>query len=466
MNNYAIIETPEMMDPQRRRAIFSMRYALYFFSWLCMWQGWEVGGSIFQLNFLSNLIPLPVFLHELVLLLTLVLLIMERMLSGDLTFSRSYFSAPIMLMGFALVFSWIHGMIIRQQFTYVYEGHESIMIVPSFYIILNIFRSKEERKLLLVLFLFATIMKSADSTWVKFFSSDTQKSWGTVLFWRDGFLLCMGIVGSLIIIQYNGKQFRWLRTTMICFFPLILYGLIVSYRRTFFLALLASAIAMFITIGKGRRKKQAWIFLGLLVCTLIFVFVTDPVGIIARTVGGVFQPKEEGSSYIRLMEYPNILQNIYHNPIFGVPIGTQWFQYYRMPVFANFTTLGCHNTYLYWPLRTGIIGTIGFLWLLLRIWKALIINTALQRTEEDFLMNQILIHSMIVYNFASFFGLMYSDAMNIMTGFILIMIQLQMKHESGMLSYKDINIWQTWRRKEIVLRKPDKLLQPVNIAAS
>ena len=203
----------------------------------------------------------------------------------------------------------------------------------------------------------------------------------------------------------------------------------------------------------------------LLIGTVIFVFATDPVGIIARTVGGIFQPQEEGSSYIRLMEYPNILQNIYHNPIFGVPIGTQWFQYYKMPIFANYTTLGCHNTYLYWPLRTGIIGTIGFLWLLLRIWKSLIINIALQKTEEDFLMNQLLIHSIIVYNIASFFGLMYADAMGIMTSFILVMIQLQMIHESDMISYRDVNIWQTWHRKEIIYRKSYPLIQNANIAA-
>ncbi len=465
MNDYPIIEAPEMMEPAKRRAFFSMRYTLYFFSWLCMWQGWHVSGSIFQLNFVATLLPSPLYLHELFLAITLALLLVERVINGDLTFSRSYFSGPILLMGFALVFSWIRGMIIRQEFTYVYEAHESILIVISFYIILNIFRSKEERKVLLILFFFATIMKAADSTWIKFFSTSEEKGWGTVLFWRDGFLLCMGIVIALIITQYRGKQLKWLRTTMLWFSPFIMYGLIVSYRRTFFIALFVSAVTMFITIGKGRRKKHAWIFVALLIGTVIFVFATDPVGIIARTVGGIFQPQEEGSSYIRLMEYPNILQNIYHNPIFGVPIGTQWFQYYKMPIFANYTTLGCHNTYLYWPLRTGIIGTIGFLWILLRIWKSLIVNIALQKTEEDFLMNQLLIHSIIVYNTASFFGLMYADAMGIMTSFILVMIQLQMIHESDMISYRDVNIWQTWRRKEIIYRKSYPLIHNINIVS-
>jgi O-antigen ligase len=301
-------------------------------------------------------------------------------------------------------------------------------------------------------------MKAADSAWIKFFSTDEQKGWGTLLFWRDGFLLCMGISGTLILAHYKGKQLRWLRNTMLWFSPFLLYGLIISYRRTFILALLISMVLMFITIGKGRRKKQIVLIFLMIIGLLFFVLITDPIGMVARLVGGVFQPTEEGSSYIRLMEYPNIIQNIYHHPIFGVPIGTQWFQYYRMPMFANYTTLGCHNTYLYWPLRTGIIGTIAFLWLLARIWKALIINIFIQKTEEDFLMNQFLLHCMIVYNFSASLGLMYADAMSIMTSFIMVMLQLQMQHASGLTSYRNVNFWQTMRRKEIIFRHSDKLV--------
>ena len=449
----------ENMEPRRRRAIFSLRYILYLFSWLCMWQGWHVGGSIFQLNFLSDILPIGFLLHEQVLLFMLFLLIIERMLSGDLTFTRSYFSGPMLLMGFALVFSWTYGMILRQQFTVVYEAHESILIVVSFFIIINIFRDPDERKILMIFFFFATIMKAADSTWIKFFSTDPQKSWGTVLFWRDGFLLVYGHCRNLLILaQYRGKEFRWLRNLMFCFGPFVMYGLIISFRRTFILALVVSAIAMFVTVGKGRRKRQIWLFFAFVIGTLLFVLFTDPVGIIGRLVGALIMPSEEGSSYIRLMEYPNILQNIYHNPIFGVPIGTQWFQYYRMPMFANYTTFGCHNSYLYWPLRTGIIGMFAFLWFLARVWKAIIINLVLQKTEEDFLINQLMLHSMLVYNVASFFGLMYADAMSIMTAFILVIIQLQMIHTSGYISYKRVNLWQTIRQKEIVLRNPIKLI--------
>ncbi len=398
------------------------------------------------------------WLHEAFLVYTFILLLIERVLKGDYYFARSYFSGPILVMGFALVLSWIHGMYIRQQFTAIYEAHESILIIISFFIIINIFRTPEERNLLMVMFFFAMVMKAADSTWVKFFSTDDQKGWGTVLMWRDGFLLGMGIVGTLILAQYRGKKFRWLRTVILLLSPLLMYGLIVSYRRTFILAFLVSAVLMFITMGRARFKRQVLIFLIMITSTLIIILLTDPIGIIARIAGAVFQPQEEGSSYIRLMEYPNILLNIYHNPIFGVPVGVEWYQYYKMPLWANYSGLGCHNTYLYWQLRTGIIGMFGFLWFLARVWKAIIVNLFLQKTEEDFLMNQLMLHSMVLYNIACSFGLMYADAMSIMTSFILIMLQLQMIHSSGLISYKKVNLWQTLRQKRLIIREPVKLI--------
>jgi hypothetical protein len=459
MNDYNISEHHHMYSKRRSNAIFSLRAILYFFAWLCMWQGWHVSGSIFQLNFLGALFPQSaLYLQEVVLIFTFILLFIERLLSGDLYFSRSYYSGPMLLMGFALVLSWTLGMYMRQQFTIVYELHESILIPISFFILINIFRSASERKILLVLFFFATIMKAADSVYIKFFSDDMGKGWGTVLFWRDGFLLCMGVVAMLIIIQYRGQQFKWLRKTMLFLGPFIMYGLIVSFRRTFILALIVSACAMIVTVGKGRRKKQLLIFSGFIIATIFFILITDPIGFMGRFFGALIMPTEEGSSYIRLMEYPNILMNIYHHPIFGVPISIEWFQYYRMPMYANFTTIGCHNSYLYWPLRTGIVGSFAFLWFLARAWKAILINIRIQKTEEDFLMNQLLLHSMIVYNFSCFFGLMYADAMNIMTGFILVMIQLQVTHASGLISYRTVNFWKTWTEKRIVIREKPGLL--------
>lgn len=450
-------------ETSRKRAVFSIRSILLFVAWLTMWQGWHVGGSVFQLNFLTELTS-GLLLHETVMFITFVLLILERVFSGDFTLQRSYFAAPITLLAIALFISWARGAYINQHVGIVYEAHESLQIVTSFFILINVFRRPEDRKLLVIFFMFATIMKAADGACVKFLSDDPQVGWGVLLLWRDGFLLALGIICAMLLVHYKGKEWIWLRKVMLWSIPLLFFTLIVSYRRTFFLALMVAAGVMFISVGKGRRGLHLKLMVGLLLGLGVFILFTDPLGFIARLFG-ILQPQEEGSAYIRLLEYPNILMNIYHNPIFGVPIGTEWFQYYRMPLYANFTTLGCHNTYLYWPLRTGILGTIGFFWLLSRCWKAVLINRRIQKSEEDFVINQMSIHMMVIYNVASFFGLMYSDAMTSMTGAFLTLYQLQIVHASGLKSYANVSFIQTLKQGVIVFKEKDKML-PARIVAA
>src|SRR5438552_13632634 len=83
MNNIAM-KNIGMKD--REQAIFSIRSILFFFGWLCLWQGWHVEGSIFQFNFLLVIFSfVPVFLHELILILTFILLILYRIMSEDYT---------------------------------------------------------------------------------------------------------------------------------------------------------------------------------------------------------------------------------------------------------------------------------------------------------------------------------------------------------------------------------------------
>jgi O-antigen ligase len=214
---------------------------------------------------------------------------------------------------------------------------------------------------------------------------------------------------------------------------------------------------MFLTIGKGRRLKQLWLMLGMIVALAVFIVLTDPIGFLSR-LAGIIEPGQEGSAYIRLMELPNVLMNIYDNPIFGTPIGTLWHEYYRMPTFANYTKVGVHNTYLYWPLRAGIFGLIGFLWLLGRVWKVLIINHRLARTEEDFFVSQMSIHLIVIYQVACFFGLMYQDAVVTLLVLILVAFQLQMRYSTGLTSYKNVDLIATWKAREIVLKKIPSVL--------
>ncbi len=435
---------------------FSMRSIIYVLAWLCMWQGAHLSGSPFQLLWLNILAP-PLRLHEIFMLFTLGAIIMERILLGDFTLERSYFSAPMIIMGVALFISWLRGSFAKQEVMVVYEAHESIQMTIAFFVMINAFREPEERRILLPLFFFSTLMKALDGIGVKIFSDEPAAKWGVLLFWRDGFLLAFGIIGTLHLMHYNGERWKWLRKFMLFAVPVVVLTLIISYRRTFFVAIIVSAVLMLITVGKGRRKRQAKLLLGLLAGLTVVILATDPIGFTVRLLA-VVNPTEEGSAAIRIMEYPNVIRNIYEYPIFGTMVGVPWHEYYPLPLGSNFTTLGAHNTYLYWPLRTGILGTIGFFLLLARAFKAVFINLVLQKTEEDRLINQLSLHSLIIYCTACFFGLMYSDAMTLLMALLLTFFQLQMRHETGLRSYKKVNLFATIKAKQLVFRNAAMVL--------
>jgi O-antigen ligase len=436
-------------DLPRRKLILSLRYIVYFCVWLCMWQGASFSGSIFQLEIIALYPGMP--LCEAALLIAGIALMLERWMTKDYSLKRSYFGAPMSALFVLLVFSWMRGQYMLQAFRPVYEVHEAILIPIGFLIYINAFRDVRERKILAWIFITAAIMKAADAAWIRFFADATEARWGALLMWRDGYILALGMAGALILAHYHGNTLKRLRTVALVSVPFLAYGLLVSYRRTFIIAIILACVAMIVSLGRGRRLKHLRNFFFILLIISISVLFTDPLGMIAR-MAGTFMPTEEGSSYIRLLEYPNIIRNISDYPIFGLPVGVKWHMYYHIPLFANSTALGAHNTYLYWALRTGIIGFAAFMWLLARVWKVVLINWRLQRTEEDFFYNHFLLYAFGLYNFGCFFGLMYSDAMGIMTGLLLVFLQLQMVKITGLESLKNVDFLKTMRRKQIVMR--------------
>jgi O-antigen ligase len=350
-----------------------------------------------------------------------------------------------------LFISWVRGSWQLQIFTIAYEVHEAFTMPFYYYLFINLYRETEERRTLIWLLVSATVFKGLDGIAIYLWSHDEAKSWGVLQMWRDGFLLAFGIVSGLHLLLYKGKYYARLRTFMLWGFPIIAFALILSYRRTFIVAMLTSVIVMFVSVGKGRRKKHALYFFIMLLSLCIAILATDPIAMIGR-LSGIIQPKQEGSAYIRLMELPNILQNIYHNPIFGTPIGVGWHQYYRMPTSAIFTLFGTHNTYLYWPLRAGILGSIGFVLLVSRMVKCASLCYRLSRTEEDFFISQLMLHMLVIYLFACFFGMMYGDAVTVLMGMLLAIYQLEMEHLTSLRSLKHVRFFASLRTRSVVLK--------------
>ncbi len=436
---------------ERQRAHFSLRMVKYFLCWLLLWQGGMVGGSPIQIGSYFELPPGTTIMEFLAALLFLVVLI-ERSLTLDFTIRRSYFTGPLVLIVLAFFISWARGCYLNQRVRFILEFHEIIELPFLFLVISSAFRDEQDRVMLWKLIFFAVIGKAFDGTFIYFFSTSPGKYWGVVQSWRDGYLLGIGVIGFLLLFLYRGDSMKRVKRWMLITSPVLALTFVMSFRRTFFVGAFVCMMAMFVTLPREKRKLHLFLVLAIIAGFLITVFLTNPLEVATR-MSGITAPQNEGSAYIRLMELPNVLENIWRNPIFGVPAGVPWITYYRMPISADYTTLGTHNTYLYWPLRTGILGSITFIWLMSKFWKTALINNRLRKTEEDFLFGQWGIQMLIMYQVACFFGLMYADMTSGLLAVLLTVFQLQTKHVTGRSSLREVAFRQTMRAGKLIYRE-------------
>jgi hypothetical protein len=432
-------------DPYAEAGRATLRYIKYFLLFLTVWQDSSVPGSIFQImEYFPNIYPVRPF--EVFLVLNAIILLIERTISQDYTLRRSYFWGPLLLIWFALFLSWARGCFIRQEISIVYEVHEAFLTPIEFFIFLNLFRDKQEWRTILLMIILGTVAKAADGVWIFYFSTAEVKGWGVLQMWRDGCLLGIGITALVLLRHYKGQTFLWLKRLMLYASPLLFFSLIVSYRRTYFVAIIICLILMFFTLPKDKRVHHIKIFFAITLAIFVFIFLTNPIGFIARMFA-VVDPSGEGSAYIRLMEFPNVIRNIYENPIFGTAIGTRWHQYYHMPLFANFTGFGTHNSYLYWPLRGGIFLTVGFWWMIVRMWKVVLLQVRFANTEDERFLTQVSLYMLIIYHVSSFFGLIYGDATTVLLALHLVVLQLYIEDIHSVANLKNVKIRKTLREK-------------------
>jgi O-antigen ligase len=437
---------------EEQRVLFSLRMVKYFLCWLLLWQGGMVSGSPIQIQEYIQL-PTGMTTMEALAVLLFFTVLIERTLMLDFTIRRSYFTGPLVLIVLAFFISWARGCYINQRVRFILEFHEMIELPFLFLVISSAFRDETDRAMLWKLLFFAVIGKAFDGTFIYFFSNAPGRFWGVVQSWRDGYLLGIGVIGFLLLFHYRGNSMKSVKRWMIVTLPVLALTFVMSFRRTFFVGAFVCMMAMFVTLPREKRKLHLFLVLAIIAGFLITAILTNPLEVATR-MSGITAPQNEGSAYIRLMELPNVLENIRRHPIWGVPAGVPWTTYYRMPISADYTTLGTHNSYLYWPLRAGILGSITFIWFICKFWKTALINYRLRKSEEDFLFGQWSIQILIMYQVACFFGLMYADMMSGLLAVLLTVFQLQTKHVTGRSSLREVALWPTMRAGKLIYREP------------
>jgi O-antigen ligase len=163
--------------------------------------------------------------------------------------------------------------------------------------------------------------------------------------------------------------------------PILLLALVLSYRRSFWIAdLLGIALVVLLGLSSGGRKVAlpGAVLVGAAIWALGGVAVQSdtPLGQRVQSLSAANIQAKPDDRY-RLDERANVVAEIRKHPVAGLGIGIPWDASARpLPVEVNPDHQYVHFAVLYWWLKLGVLGMLAYLAMVLtallmsfRIWK-------------------------------------------------------------------------------------------------
>lgn len=249
-------------------------------------------------------------------------------------------------------------------------------------------------------------------------------AWGLLTSWRDAMLITMMVLGglfALVIPASDGdREYRRLRTVFILLLPLSIWITMLSMRRSFMLAAMASLPALLYFLPRRLRIKAGVIAVCVVVTGMASLIISGDDSLLNRLTG-ITEPTTEGSAAYRLLESYNTLQMVYERPIFGWPMATMTRNYTNIE-YEIVSSIMPHNIYLYVALRSGIIGLGVYLWFLgaicLTAWRVLRSAT----TPMERFLSLWLGSAVILMVIAGMFTPLLADRNQYLLPFVLVML--------------------------------------------
>jgi O-antigen ligase len=147
--------------------------------------------------------------------------------------------------------------------------------------------------------------------------------------------------------------------------PLLLTSLVLSYRRSFWIAdLLGLALVVLLGLGSGGRKVlvPGVVLVGVAIWSLggIALQSDSPLGQRVKSLSSSNIQAKPDDRY-RLDERANVVAAIKHQPITGLGVGVGWAATAQpLPVEVNPDHQYVHFALLYWWLKLGILGMLAY----------------------------------------------------------------------------------------------------------
>lgn len=284
------------------------------------------------------------------------------------------FVGPLLLAGGAVAFALVNGRLGGEsqsfaQLTFV----KSIMPLFVFpLLIVNVVRSPRELRQALGSAGILSIYKAITGLAVVFLGMSTFTDEGPRLtFYAPAANWLLLLTMLTIIAAWLGKVDtpRWLRWA----FPLLALCLLLSYRRTFWLAFVLCLLIL-IPLATGRSGRRLIVPVGLLLAFSGWIVLSSgfagelqgPLVQRAKSIDPSKVSRNEQDRY-RLAERRNVIAEIERHPLAGIGAGVDWKGRYPLNFEYPFGRDYVHVSALWWWLKAGVIGLGAYLWLLISV---------------------------------------------------------------------------------------------------
>jgi O-antigen ligase len=334
----------------------------------------------------------------------LMFIMAQRAVKKYSSIRLGYFAHPFLLLFLASVFSLIRA---RDILFSIYALSYFILSSILYFYILCFFKTKKDYNFLLKIYFVVTAIICL-TTLREIFSATGFKSISIFNLFSFGRRLIGGfsnpnsfsgfVVVSIPLIWGlklpKRKIYTFMRYSLILFLILLL-GF--TYSRNGYIAFLGSSfILIFIYSIKKRKYKFIYLYLFFIIILAVFMYFINP-GVIKRLLT-IKYFEYDISAKQRIYMWINSLKIISENPIIGIGL----FNFYLSPIsFHSYT--GPHNLLLCILVELGILGGIGIVLLLYKIFSRLLKLVKIPMDQEDLRMTVGLIGAWAAFFFHNIF---------------------------------------------------------------
>ncbi len=290
-------------------------------------------------------------------------------------------TAPL-LVGFAALL--VGSIVGHQQGVPVAELHEDVrpfvvfLLMP--FIVVNILEGREDLRRFLLVVAGLVGVKAAIGVIGVVIGAGALDAEGTPVSYMapTANWLCLSLLLYLAASAIDRKRPPWM---LIGIGALSLVSLLLSYRRSFWLAAIAGLLVVFLAAG-SRGWRVITPVVGIVAAIALLLSLSGGIsglsGPLAERVESL-QPNRVNTNVedrYRIDERRNVLADIGEQPLAGIGIGVAWTARYPLSVDRSSSRDYVHFTALWWWLKLGLLGLVSYVWLMVagawaayRVWR-------------------------------------------------------------------------------------------------